>query len=56
MGEELQHQNGSSVHHQTPSCGFGNSLAYDQSQDIESAASNALLREQVQIFVFSSIM
>nr|AAM64998.1 unknown [Arabidopsis thaliana] len=44
MGEELQHQqNGSSV---TSNYGYGSSLAYDQSQDIESAANTALLREQ----------
>ncbi|XP_010505864.1 PREDICTED: polyglutamine-binding protein 1-like [Camelina sativa] len=45
MGEELQHhQNGSSAHNQTTNYGYGSSLAYDQ--DVESAASNALLREQ----------
>jgi hypothetical protein len=44
MGEELQYQqNGSSV---TSNYGYGSSLAYDQSQDIESAANTALLREQ----------
>ncbi|KAG7531655.1 WW domain [Arabidopsis suecica] len=42
MGEELQHQQ----NNQTSNYGIGSSLAYDQSQDIESAATNALLREQ----------
>lgn len=54
MEEEHQHQNGSSVHNQTTNYGYGSSLAYAQSQDIESAASNALLREQVHITLFSS--
>ncbi|KAL1220122.1 hypothetical protein V5N11_035055 [Cardamine amara subsp. amara] len=46
MEEELQHQNGSSVSNQASNYGYGSSLVYNQSEDIESAASNALLREQ----------
>lgn len=49
MGEELQQQqNNSSLYNQSASStyGYGSSLAYNQSVDIESAASNALLREQ----------
>ncbi|CAA7017977.1 unnamed protein product [Microthlaspi erraticum] len=48
MEEGLQQQQkGSSVYNQaTTEYGYGSSLAYDQSEDIESAARNALLREQ----------
>ncbi|CAH2058575.1 unnamed protein product [Thlaspi arvense] len=46
MGEELQEQNSSSVYNQESSYGYGSSLAYDQSEDVESAARNAVLREQ----------
>uniref|UniRef100_A0A1J3IE88 Polyglutamine-binding protein 1 n=2 Tax=Noccaea caerulescens TaxID=107243 RepID=A0A1J3IE88_NOCCA len=47
MEEGLQQQQkGSSVYNQATSYGYGSSLAYDQSEDIESAARNALLREQ----------
>ncbi|KFK36956.1 hypothetical protein AALP_AA4G194400 [Arabis alpina] len=48
MGEELQQEKGSSVYNQSSSSsyGYGSSLAYNQSEDIESAVSNAVLREQ----------
>lgn len=53
MEEGLQQQQkGSSVYNQATSYGYGSSLDYDQSEDIESAARNALLREQVDYFCF----
>lgn len=56
MEEGLQQQQeGSSVYNQAASYGYGSSLAYDQSEDIESAARNALLREQVHFFLFLPI-
>lgn len=54
MGDELQQHSVSSVysHQASSSYGYGSSLVYDQSEDIESAARNAVLREQVRGFLF----
>ncbi|CAN8317776.1 unnamed protein product [Cochlearia groenlandica] len=41
-----QHQNGASGYNHTSPYGYGSSVPYDQSQDIESAGRNVLLREQ----------